>query len=255
MFPMPATTRWSTSASPDEARLSTARNRGRRARRSRSPARTDRARAREACPRPSERTGPVPLRRLPLASAEHEPRRAGDESRDSRRATRQRPFIRRWLRTTTPPSKCRSRFLPTASTRSRTRPSTARATPVARPRGFGLSASSRSPTSTCSRCAVRWSESPSGTSAAERRSSSRSALKIASENVGYGWIVSRRTSIGHLGADRERQLTEPLPRLGADRDGSDEHALLAVGRELDESRSLRPLVRREPPARRSRSAP
>ena len=102
-------------------------------------------------------------------------------------ATRHRPFIRRWLRSTTPPSKWRNRFLPTASTRSSTRPSTARATPVASPRGFGLSASRRSPTRTWSRCAVRWRESPSGTGQPpSAESSSWSAEKIVSEKVGYG---------------------------------------------------------------------
>ena len=35
----------------------------------------------------------------------------------------QRPFMRRWLRRTSPPSKRRSRFLPTASTRTSRRPS------------------------------------------------------------------------------------------------------------------------------------
>src|SRR4249919_675865 len=41
-----------------------------------------------------------------------------------------------------------------------------RATPVARPRGFGLPASTRSPTRTRRRAAVRWIVSPSGTPSA-----------------------------------------------------------------------------------------
>ena len=91
-----------------------------------------------------------------------DPRHAASE----RRRTRQRPFMRRWLRTTTEPSKRRSRCFPTASTDSSLRPSIRDATPVTWPRGFGLSASMRSPTRTCSRRAARWSESPSGTHAA-----------------------------------------------------------------------------------------
>ncbi len=71
--------------------------------------------------------------------------------------------MRRWLRTTSPPSKRSSRFLPTASTDSSTRPSTRGATCVAWARGFGDSTSSRWPTSGCSRSAARWSASPSGT--------------------------------------------------------------------------------------------
>ena len=42
-------------------------------------------------------------------------------------------------------------------------PVDARATPVACPRGFGLSASIRSPTSGRMRAAARWIASPSGT--------------------------------------------------------------------------------------------
>ena len=80
-----------------------------------------------------------------------------------RGSIRQRPVIRRWLRTTTPPSKRSSRFLPTASTDSSTRPSTRGATPVAWARGFGDSTSSLWPTSGCSRRAARWRASPSGT--------------------------------------------------------------------------------------------
>ena len=68
-----------------------------------------------------------------------------------RGSTRQRPVIRRWLRTTTPPSNRSRRFLPTASTDSSTRPSIRDATPVTCARGCGDSASIRWPTSACSR--------------------------------------------------------------------------------------------------------
>ena len=50
----------------------------------------------------------------------------------------------------------------------------------------------------------------------------------------------------HLGADRQRQLAQPLPRLGADGHRADEHAPHGVGEHLQEARPLRPLVGREP---------
>src|SRR5438874_7769681 len=45
-----------------------------------------------------------------------------------------------------------------------------------------------------------------------------------------------------LGANRERELLEPLPRLRADRDGADEHPPLRIGGQLHESLPARPLV-------------
>ena len=80
-----------------------------------------------------------------------------------RGSRRQRPVMRRWLRSTTPPSKRSSRFLPTASTDSSRRPSSRSAIRFTAARGCGVSTSTRSPTSGCSRAAARRSESPSGT--------------------------------------------------------------------------------------------
>ena len=74
--------------------------------------------------------------RLPLAPASTSHGRPGVSS--PRGTTRQLPFMRRWLRRTTPPSKRSRRFLPRASTDSSTRPSSRSATPVARARGCGL---------------------------------------------------------------------------------------------------------------------
>ena len=53
--------------------------------------------------------------------------------------------------------------------------------------------------------------------------------------------VNRRRS-----AYRERQLSQPLRRLRADRDGADERARLRVGEDPEEAVALRLLVRREP---------
>ena len=53
-----------------------------------------------------------------------------------------------------------------------------------------------------------------------------------------------------LGADRERQLLEPLARLGADGDRAREDPPLRVGDDLDEAGALRPLVGRRGAARR-----
>ena len=86
----------------------------------------------------------------PRSTSQGRPRVAEPRAR-----TVQRPDIRRWLRSTSPPSKLSSRFLPTASTPSRRRPSSCSATPVAAARGFGLSTSTVSPTSTWSRRAAR----------------------------------------------------------------------------------------------------
>src|SRR5262249_31690634 len=61
-----------------------------------------------------------------------------------------------------PPSKWRKRFLPIASTCSSRRPFSRGASCFTAARGCGVSTSSSSPTSTCSRRAARWSASPSG---------------------------------------------------------------------------------------------
>jgi hypothetical protein len=89
--------------------------------------------------------GTVPLRGFPFRSAQDEPRQA--EPADATLRDPPAPRILRWLRRTTPPSTCSRRCLPIASTRSRIRPSSTRATPVACPRGCGLSAVRRCPTS------------------------------------------------------------------------------------------------------------
>ncbi len=85
--------------------------------------------------------------------------------------TRQRPRIRRWLRSVTPPSKWSRRFLPTASTPSNRLPSSLPAMFSAAARGWGVSTSTRSPTRGCRRRAARWMLSPSGTFS--RRQSAR----------------------------------------------------------------------------------
>jgi hypothetical protein len=69
-------------------------------------------------------------------------------------------------------------------------------------------------------------------------------LKIAAEKVGYGWIVSRRTSSGHLGADRERKLADQLTCLGADRHGSGDDPPPHVGGELEQPRTTLTRVER-----------
>src|SRR5438874_3013318 len=74
----------------------------------------------------------------------------------------QRPDIRKWLRRTTPSSKRRSKFLPAASTPSSRRPSRRSTSRFTAARGCGVSTSTRSPTSACSRLAARARESPSG---------------------------------------------------------------------------------------------
>ena len=76
--------------------------------------------------------------------------------------TRQRPFIRRWLRSTSPPSNVSSRFLPTASTRSRRFPSSRSASPSEAARGFGVTTWTISPSRTRTRSAARRRLSPSG---------------------------------------------------------------------------------------------
>ena len=75
-----------------------------------------------------------------------------------------------------------------------------------------------------------------------------SALKIASENVGYGWIVSRRTSIGV--SARTASVSWPIhsPASGPTATSSDEDAATRVRGELLEAGAPRTLVGRQPPA-------
>ncbi len=160
MFPIPATRRWSWRASPRGRSGPLARSRGtsasgsvRSARRSGPSVRSGRW--------SSVSTGPFHcVASIPSAcSTSHgRPARTGPAA-----PTRQRPVIRRWLRTATPPSKRNTRCFPLASTLSSRRPSTAAATPVARPRGWGELAETRRPTRAWSRRAARWRASPSGT--------------------------------------------------------------------------------------------
>src|SRR4030095_6270341 len=108
----------------------------------------------------SSSTGPphsTASRGPPRRTSQGRPRQARPRSRIV-----QRPVIRRWLRSTRPPSNRSTRFFPTASTLSRRRPSRWSPTPVAAARGCGVSTSTPSPTRGWSRRAARWSESPSG---------------------------------------------------------------------------------------------
>ena len=81
-----------------------------------------RAEARGARGRSSSSTGPCQSTRL-LRRCRAGRATAGRRGSRPRGWTRQRPVIRRWLRSVTPPSKDRKRFLPTASTASSRRPS------------------------------------------------------------------------------------------------------------------------------------
>ncbi len=179
LFPMPAARRWSRSASPSSRAWSVLRNRSSIASRSggssitSGPSRWIRAR-----PRVSSSTGPC--QSTAWSSRPRSTSHGAFEVGRPAGCTPQRPFIRRWLRRTRFPSNVRSRFLPTASTRSSRRPSIRSATPRSWARGFGDSAATTSPTSGWSRLATRWSASPSGTAtpagrpgAARRRSRPR----------------------------------------------------------------------------------
>src|SRR5215217_7916664 len=105
-------------------------------------------------------------------------------------SSRHRPVMPRWLRTTTPPSKRRIRFFPTASTASSVRPSTRSATRVTAPRGCGLSAARRSPTSGCRSRAARWRESPSGTRIVFRAMTiSRARAALAGAAAAAAWAA------------------------------------------------------------------
>ena len=143
--------------------------------------------------------GAVPEDGLVLGAPQDEPRLP--HPRRPRRSTRQRPFIRKWLRRTRPPSKWSRRFFPTASTCSSRRPSSRSASPFTAARGCGVSTSTRSPTRTCSRWAARCSESPSGTPGSLRLSRAealhRSSLVARSR-------VRRRG--GDLDGDRRRPV-------------------------------------------------
>ena len=166
MFPMPATSDWSSSVSPSVRAWSARRRAARASRRGRAARRGCRARGAASARVWSSSTGPpqsTPSSSSPRRTSHGRPRCA------TRRAGArvQRPLMRRCERSTTPPSKRSTRFLPTASTDSSRRPSSCSATRVACARGCGDSTSSCSPTSGWSRAAARWSVSPSGTRVGE----------------------------------------------------------------------------------------
>ena len=115
-LPIPATSRWSRSASPIASRWSAPRILRERSRRCRADRRGCPARGCGRGPSSSSSTGPCQS----TASA-FSPRRTSHGVpwrvlAPFRSKTCQRPFMRRWLRSTSPSSKRRSRFLPTAST-------------------------------------------------------------------------------------------------------------------------------------------
>ena len=162
MFPIPATSRWSSSASPSSRVWSVARRLRTIASSSNGSSSTSGPSRRATSPVPSSRIGPfqsTPSCVAPRRTSHGRPTRFAP-----RGSSRQRPVMRRWLRSTAPPSKRSSRFLPTASTDSSRRPSSRSAIPFTAARGCGVSTSTRSPTSGCKRAAARRSESPSGTS-------------------------------------------------------------------------------------------
>lgn len=125
-----------------------------------------------------------------------------------------RPFIRRWLRTVTPPSNLSTRCLPIASTFSSRRPSTAAATPVASPLGCGEAATRWCPMRGRSRTAARWRESPSGTA---------SISSMGRRRVYWLALYSRlRRGAGFRGGRAERRPCAPcLTSSGCYRTTSD----------------------------------
>ena len=163
MFPMPATRRWSSRASPTARDWGPARKRATMPSRSGGSAITSGPSLATAGERPrvSSSTGPfhsTAWRVRPRRTSHGVPRGSVPAS-----STRQRPRIRRWLRSVSPPSKPRRRFLPTASTRSSLSPSSRSARRRTAARGCGVSTATTSPSSARRRSAARWSASPSGT--------------------------------------------------------------------------------------------
>ena len=110
MFPIPATSRWSRRASPSRRVRARCDDPPRERVGVRARGEQIRAEPEVGAGREPERRA-VPEPRLELGAAQDEPR-AGRTTAAPTGATRQRPFIPRWLWTTTPPSKRRSRFLP-----------------------------------------------------------------------------------------------------------------------------------------------
>ena len=104
-------------------------------------------------PRLEREHRPVPEDALELVATKHEPR--PPRPLLAARLDPPAPGHPQMAAHDDPPSNLSKRCLPTASTDSSTRPSIRSATPVAWPRGFGDSTSSRCPTSGCSRRAAR----------------------------------------------------------------------------------------------------
>ena len=96
--------------------------------------------------------------------------------------------------------------------------------------------------------AVQTSRPPAWRQAARADSSSSNALKIASENVGYGWIVSSSTSIGTWARTASVSWPSHSPASGPTATAPTTTRSLGVGRELHEAGPARALVRREPSA-------
>ena len=118
MFPIPATSRWSTSAYAELACLVGARaGCATIASSSSGSSSTSGPSRRVTSPVPSSSTGPfqsTPSCFAPRRTSHGRPTRFAP-----RGSSRQRPVMRRWLRSTAPPSKRSSRFFPTASTDSK----------------------------------------------------------------------------------------------------------------------------------------
>ena len=158
-LPIPATSRWSSSASPSSRLWCSLRRFATIPAKSGGSARMSGPR-RRALRLVSSSTGPfqsTASRLAPVSTSQGLPCFWAPRS-----TTCQRPLMRRWLRSTRPPSKLSSRFFPTASTASSLRPSRRSAASTEAARGWGVSTVTRSPTSACSLRAARWSESPSG---------------------------------------------------------------------------------------------
>src|SRR5918996_1658380 len=162
MFPTPATRRWSRRASPTSRPWSPARRRASMPSRSGGAAMTSGPRRATAGERPRVSSSTGPFQRTACSSRPRRTSHGVPNGSVPAACTRQRPFMRRWLRRTRPPSKPSTRFLPPASTRSRRRPSSRSTSRSTAARGCGVSTATTSPSSTRSRAAARWRASPSG---------------------------------------------------------------------------------------------
>ena len=150
MFPIPATSRWSRSASPTARRL-VASEAASIASRSGGSRDDVGAELRECGPVALElEHRPVPLHGLVLVAAQHEPRRPARAPRRAARRASGRSSADGCAARARPRNE-RQRFFPTASTRSSIRPSSRSASCLTAARGCGVSTSTFCPTSTCSR--------------------------------------------------------------------------------------------------------